>query len=522
MTAARLLDGIAIVFAALLAIMIPTGGWTFGPVPLRRPEDVVLALTVIVGLRAFIAPIGLPRVRPAVTVVVGVALYLIIMGFIVVTQHGALQTHALDLGQYLQIVWNIAGGDGPASTLLPRHVYDVPDPTVEPLHAWGDHFSPVLYLLAPLQWIAPGAISLLLVQTCILAAGAWAVFGYARRRLDAPEIAAGLALLYLINPSLHGINLRDIHPAAFAIPLVLAAALAFETKRYGWCGVALILTLACREDAAVGVFGFALWLAVARGRWIAGAGVAIASVLVLVLDLNYVMPHFAGASYPHLHYYPHLGSSLGEVLWNLVAHPGRWVGALVSFKKILYLLALLAPLAFLPLLAPRALAAALPGLAMNLLAVDPRLTNYRTQWQSFILPFLVLAAIEGYRRLQTSRERRPLGARFSPATALVVALLLSAALTARTMNYLAVTWWRPGPWHRAAYSLMARVPPAAPVSANQRLVPHLATRREIFVFPHGVGRSEYVLEQESVLGRGSLVGYGEVARESSWVLLRRS
>ncbi len=112
------------------------------------------------------------------------------------------------------------------------------------MHAWGDHLSPVLYLLVPLTWVAPGAIGLLVVQTLVLAAGGLAVFGYAARRLGAgPRRAGGLALLFLLNPSLHGINLRDIHPQAFAITLLVAAALAFDARRYAWCAVALALTL---------------------------------------------------------------------------------------------------------------------------------------------------------------------------------------------------------------------------------------------------------------------------------------
>src|SRR2546422_2469475 len=91
----------------------------------------------------------------------------------------------------------------------------------------------------------------------------------------------------LVNPSLHGINIRDIHPQAFAIPLLIAAALAFDAGRYWWCGAALVATLACREDAAIAVVGFGIWLAVARGRWRLGVAVAAASMLLLAVDLSY-------------------------------------------------------------------------------------------------------------------------------------------------------------------------------------------------------------------------------------------
>jgi uncharacterized membrane protein len=387
------------------------------------------------------------------------------------------------------------------------------------MHAWGDHFSPVLYLLAPLAWLLPVAPMLLVTQTAVFAAGAVALFALARRRLGDARPAAALALLYLVNPSLHGVNIRDVHPAAFAIPLVLAAAWAFDARRPAWCAAALALAMAGREDAAIAIVGFGLWLAFARGRWALGAGVAALALLVLWVELRWLLPYFRGEPYPHLHRYTRLGGSLPEILTTLVLRPWRWLPLVFTWPKLVYLVALLAPLAFLPLLGPRALAAALPGLAMNLLAVDPVLFHHRTQYQAFVLPFLVLAAVEGYARLALGPARRA-------RAALVVAFALSAILTSRTVNDLTVTRWRHGPEEQRIAALLGRVPAGAPVSVNERLVPHLATRPEVFVFPFGLDRSEYVLDRaEALEGRESLLvpaaGWTIVARDGAWVLLRR-
>ena len=65
---------------------------------------------------------------------------------------------------------------------------------------------------------------------------------------------------------------------------------------------------------------------------------------------------------------------------------------------------MLAPLAFLPLLGGWDLLGVLPALAQNLLSADPVLYGFRAQYQSFVLPFLVLAAVGGYARLA---RRRP-------------------------------------------------------------------------------------------------------------------
>jgi uncharacterized membrane protein len=505
---ARALDASAVGIGAMFLGIVAFGGFRLAGVGLTRPENLVVALAAIVGIRTLLVPMRLPRVRAERVVAAGLVAYVALMTFVSLTRHRALRSHALDLGQYLQVIWNIAEGHGPMTSM-------------PPVHFWGEHLSPIFYLLAPLEWLWRGPAPLLVAQTVILAAGAVAVFLFARVRLNDAQAAAGLALLYLANPSLHGINLRDIHPQAFAIPLLLAAALAFETSRYAWCAVAIALTLACREDAAVAVVGFGVWLGMARGRWLSGAAVAAASVAVLILDLNVVMPYFRGAAYPHLHRYAHLGGSIGEILSTVVARPWRWLAVVVSGPKLLYLAAMLAPLGFLPVAAPRALAAAVPGLAINLLALDPVLINYRTQYQSFVLPFLVLAAVDGYGRLGELgpwRERRwPL----SPPAVLAVAFMASLILTARTANDLGVSRWRTGPLQDAAYALLARVPPAAVVSANERLVPHLALRPEVFIFPSGIPQSEYVIDLRTVAAKVP-PGYEVVAEEGPWALWRRA
>lgn len=513
--AARVLDlAVAAVAAVLLAVIV-AGRLPLGRLVLDRPEDILVALTALVAARLLVAPRAVPRVRPGPAVAAGVAAYVGLMGFIVVMRHRALATHALDLGQYLQIVWNLAGGRGPLCTLTPTYMKH------ELMNAWADHLSPVFYLLAPAQWVAPGAVSLLLAQTVVLVAGAVALFAYAARRLGDRSAAAGFALLYLLNPSLHGINIRDIHPAAFAIPLLIAAAAAFDARRYGWCAVALILTLACREDAAVAVVGFGVWLALARGRWLAGALLALVATLLLGADIAWIMPHFRGAPYNHLNRYAHLGGSLPEILFSIAFRPWRWLAVAFTPAKLVYLAALLGPLAFLPLLGPRALAAAVPGLAMNLLSLDPKLFNWRAQYQAFILPFLFLAAVDGWDRLRALAAAGRLSPRLRPAVVLTAAFLASIALTSRTVNDLGARWVRLQPPQHTARALMAMLPPDAAVSANERLVPHLATRPEIYVFPRGVTRAEWIVDREEIAREVPPEVFEVVAQGHGWMLWRR-
>ena len=470
---ARLLAVAAAVAAAGLgvALVLWTGRREHRP---WRPEHFFLLTLGLVALRVWLAPRPLPAWRPRRVVAVGVAAYALVFSFVTVTRHFTFATHALDLGYYVQLGWNLARGAGPYVSL--------PE-----MHAWGDHLSPIMYAFVPAFWIVPGPVVLLVAQSAALALGGAAVFGLARVRLGDERPAAAFALLYLANPSLQGINVRDFHTAALAIPLLLAAAWAVEAGRPWWALAPAVLTLLCREDAALPVIGLGVWMALARRRWAPGAIAAVGALAVLAIDVRFIVPAYRGEPYSHFGRYPQLGDSLGAIVATIALHPFHTLGTLITADRMLYLAAMLAPLGLLPLLGGGDLVGVLPGLAQNLLSVDSVLYDYRAQYQAFVLPFLVLAAIGGYARLE---RRRP---GHWPVAVLVAALVVSLALDSRTANNLAVARFWPTPAQMAAYRVLAAVPAVATVTAQDPYVPHLSLRPRVFVFPVGIEKSDYAL-----------------------------
>jgi uncharacterized membrane protein len=199
------------------------------------------------------------------------------------------------------------------------------------------------------------------------------------------------------------------------------------------------------------------------------------------------MPHFRGAPYPHLGRYAHLGRSVPEIAGAMLLHPFRTLGALGSWRRLFYLGNLFGPLVFLPLLAPAALLALLPPLLENLLGQDRVLSSHRTQYQSFVLPFLMNGAIAGYERLARKHPER------WPGRVLTAAMMASLALTSPMVNDLAVQRFWPKAEHRQAWEIMAQVPAGAPLSAQDQYVAHLSLRPLVFVFPVGLEKADYAL-----------------------------
>ena len=76
------------------------------------------------------------------------------------------------MGIFDQVVWHLSRLEAPSTTVRGH------------TNMFGDHFSPVLMLLAPVYWIAPGPESLILSQAVLLALSIVPVFLFVRRRLS--------------------------------------------------------------------------------------------------------------------------------------------------------------------------------------------------------------------------------------------------------------------------------------------------------------------------------------------------
>src|SRR5207244_11439149 len=99
-------------------------------------------------------------------------------------RHDRFASSAFDLGVQDQTVWGYS-----QLQMIPN--------TVEMIrNLLGDHFHPILMLVAPLYWIWDDARVLLLVQAGLLAAAAVPIFWWARQRLGLlPAIAVEAACL---------------------------------------------------------------------------------------------------------------------------------------------------------------------------------------------------------------------------------------------------------------------------------------------------------------------------------------
>lgn len=398
-------------------------------------------------------------------------------GALAVLQHRAFATGRFDLGNLVQAVWSTAHGD-------PLSVTDLDGDQISRL---GAHFDPIVAALAPLWLVWPDPSLLLVVQAAAVALGAVPVFLLARKHLGSEHAALGFALAYLLLPATGWLVLDDFHPVALATPLLLLAFWWLDEDRLLPFAAAAAAACLTKEHVGLTVAAMGLWYAW-RGRRRAGLAVAGAGTAVAALAVLVVVPAFApGGGSPFASRYGAVGGSPLGVLATAATDPERVVAEATQARDGRFALALVLPLAGLPLLAPPAAATALPEFLVNALSSAPMQTSVRHHYSAATVPGLVVAAILGAGRLRRRAHRAGRAtARLAVAAALAGGLLLGPLPVWRhvPLGERAGTRDHVVTAHaQAAARVLALVPAGEPVSASNTLGAHLSARRRVFSFP---------------------------------------
>lgn len=308
-----------------------------------------------------------------------------------------------DLAAYLQGAWLVNHGDPPFVTITGTHLL-------------ADQAGFVFYPLAWLTGLLPAVPVLLLVQSGALALGVVPLWRIARRvaRLRAGA-AATLVAAYALYPALHNVNQADFHLAALALPLLLAASLCGLTGRWRLFALCLVLVVACRADYALVVAGLGGLLAL-EGKRREGALTAALGLAWVLAALFVVQPYYADGAFVHESAFAAYGSSPLGVLGGMATHPFSVLGDITAEDNFNIVVLLLAPVLFLPVLAPRYLLPALPLEAMYLVANASELRAPRVEQNVAITAFIFLATAMALSRIGTRTidrvrvDRRVLGA----------------------------------------------------------------------------------------------------------------
>jgi uncharacterized membrane protein len=491
----------------------------------------VTAPSVVSGTAA-----ALRRNRPIAAVTLAMLAFYLVDSL---SRYPRFLANGYDLGIFDQVVRAYSRFHVPTSALK-GHDYNI----------FGDHFHPILALLAPLYWIWDNPCTLLIAQAFVVAASIPVVYRFTRRRAS-ESVSILVAIGYGLGWPVLSLIDFDFHEIAFASLLLALAIDAFDRRADAQLLVFSGLLLFVREDmgvlvAMLGLFVLCrggvqqLWRRRARVSW-RGVAMVVVGVAAFEVTTGVILPAFAPNHQYAYWQYDALGKDLPDVIKGMITRP--WHAVAVFFTPVLKsqtLAYLFLPVALVPLRSPYVLLS-LPIFAERFF--NSREYLWSPHWQYNALPWLilVLAAVDGAARLGWFRATRPAAIGRSVLLGCLLAspvlvALLSDGTTAQPQNpfhRLTGAAWHTTDRMRAQSAAVAAVPSGVCVEADDRVVTHLTARNYASLPGMQHGTADFVvldLSEENVGNFGPApatierqardAGYVEVFSQGSMIVLR--
>jgi uncharacterized membrane protein len=368
---------------------------------------------------------------------------------------------AYDLGLFVQNIRGWASFTGPISEIKG------PD-----FNLLGDHFSPILAALAPLWWIWPSPVMLLVVQSLLMALGVVPLMVWARRDLgQVASLVIGLAY-GLSFGVLNAVNF-DFHEIAFAVPIISLSVMFLGFRRHRMALIVAAPLVLVKEDLGITYIAALGLVLLIRKEWLLGVTAFVGGVACSVLAITVVIPAFN----PHGVY---------AYASQFTLDPGT------MFRQVAVGFGMKAFTVFAVLAISMFVAVRSPLIILVLVNLVPRLLSSR---QNDYSPFfhynaiavvLVLAAMIDALVHLRGKVKHP---RAFLSVVMTGSLVVTGVLWGLLQNPTYGLDLATSTQIAAFRSAISQIPRGATVLATNQLVPHLAASRDVAVFSmSAVGR----------------------------------
>ncbi len=364
----------------------------------------------------------------------------------------------------------------------------------------GDHFQPIVGLIAPVFLVFPSPATLLIVQALLTAVSVIPVSRAAAARLG-PGAGRLIGAAYGLSWGLQQMIDFDFHEIAFAVPLLACSLSALLRGKVRTAALWALPLVFVKEDQGFTVAALGIVIVVMSLAGVGGGGQARGSearstagwgALLIVwgiawslLAIAVIIPHFNP-----VHQYPYWTD--GGVLSPHRAFPTA-PSVLTQLghsyvPKLRTALLILLPVAFLALGSPLALVA-LPSLMLRFVSTNTAYWGSGYHYNATVMPIVFIAAIDTLARIRAGRVQgaaRPQHApgpdlpatRIVPGLMLVIAVALAGQFPLRNL-------WQPqiyqtSPHVRGEDAAMARVPAGTTVEATLTMLAPLAARDDTY------------------------------------------
>ncbi len=375
-----------------------------------------------------------------------------------VTQWHQLGSPSWDLGIFTQLAKAYAGLGAPIVPIKG-----------EGFNLLGDHFHPLLVLLAPAYALAPSGLTLLIVQNLLFGLSV-AVVARAGLRLIGPVAGIAVGIAYALSWGLQSAVAAQFHEIAFAVPLLALSLEAVLMRRVlpavVWGGLLVLV----KEDLGLTVMALGLVLAW-RLRTVAGLWLAAWGALWLIVSVRVILPALNAAGQYDYSDRIDVGAMLGDPA-------GAVVGLVSGAAKYRTLLLLLLAGGLVFLRSPLGLVL-LPTLLWRFASSEEWYWGPDWHYSAVLMPVLFLALVDGVRLLrQSPRAWIRTAALVGVPTAVAACLLL---LPTQKFAVLAdPATYRPSERWDAAHRMMDLIPAGSTVESGVVLMAYLAPETRVY------------------------------------------
>ncbi len=377
-------------------------------------------------------------IAPVVLAVLAVVLY----GTLSTLQWRNLVTPSWDLGIFSELAKDYAHLQAPVVPIKGDGV-----------NLLGDHFHPILVLLAPVWWIWPSGLALLWAQALLFGVSAIPLTRLAMERLGSVlGTIAGAA--YVFSFGLQAAQDVQFHEIAFAVPIMAFALARFLRGRVLAACLWAAALVFVKEDLGLTVAVFGVLVAVrARGYRLEGIGLACWGAGWFVLSTFVLLPLLNTQG--QYDYTGNLGS-----LWEVFVPGTKWITVLMLMLA-----------AGVIGLRSGLIALMLPTLAWRFTGTVDFYWTWYWHYNAILMPIALAALLDVAPRLRRPTRMIAVGA--SAAVTLVLAGSMPLAALAKPSSW--ETTWRAVP----AAGAIEAVPDGAVVAADIPLLAPLVPDHDV-------------------------------------------
>jgi uncharacterized membrane protein len=411
--------------------------------------------------------------------------------------HYQFRTEALDLGMINHAIYNFAHFS---------QNYFLLDINGNEVNYFGDHFSPITILYAPLYYLF-GSYTLLIIQIAAIIFGGLGVYKYALLCLNKKHLPLLILIHFFCLWGIYSALSFDFHNNVVAAMLVPWLIYFYEKRQLKMILLFTFLILICKENMALWlVFIYAGLIIKKKNKKIKylfrlEIPLLVFCLIYFILIVGVLMPIINnGEGFSQLTRYSHLGNSLSEIIVSII-NKSSYVFSLFfespinneaffGIKSELHYFVLISG-GFALILRPSFLIMLLPIYAQKLLTNDVGFWGVNLQYSIEFVPIISLALIHLIKDIHSNKISYLL---------ITVTILTASYQSYQVMERRKINTAFYSSEHynsnliniKEIKTKLKEIPENATICVSSSIAPHLAFRDKIYLFPH-VKDSDYIV-----------------------------